>query len=114
MPVFELRPEGILDRVADVFTHKDIDFDSNPGFSHRFLLRGLEIERVRELFAPPLLTFFEGLPTDEKWHVEGDGYTLILYRSNVIASAEEIQPILERTSRMAKTFFGCCGRTKSA
>lgn len=114
LPVFELRPEGVLDRVADAFTHKDIDFESNPGFSHRYLLRGPEGDKVRELFAPPLLTFLEGLPTEEKWHMEGDGHTLILYRSNVIVSAEEIQPLLDRTTAMARTFFSSCGQTKSA
>lgn len=114
MPVFELRPEGVLDRVAEVFAHKDIDFDSNPEFSHRYLLRGAEVDRVRELFAPPLLTFLEGLSSGEKWRIEGDGHTLILYRSDAIVSAEEIQPLLEQTSSMAKTFLGSCGRTKSA
>jgi hypothetical protein len=114
MPVFELRPEGVLDRVADVFTHNDIDFDSNPGFSHRYLLRGPEVDKVRELFTSPLLAFLEGLPTEEKWHVEGDGYTLILYRSDVIVRAEEVQLLLEQTSAVAKMFFGSCGRTKSA
>jgi|SRR5580658_530607 hypothetical protein len=114
LPVFELRPEGVLDRVADAFTHKDINFDSHPGFSHRYLLRGPEGDRVRELFAPPLLTFLEGLPKEEKWHMEGDGHTLILYRSNVIVSAEEIQRLLDHTSSMARTFFGSCGRAKTA
>jgi hypothetical protein len=113
MPVFELRPEGVLDRVADVFTHKDIDFDSNPEFSRRYLLRGAEVDRVRELFAPPLLTFLEGLSSGEKWRIEGDGYTLIVYRSDAIVSAEEIQPLLDQTSSMARTFFGSCGRMKS-
>jgi hypothetical protein len=111
LPVFELRPEGVLDRVADVFTHKDIDFESHPIFSHRFLLRGLEVDKVRQLFAPPLLTFREGLSNGEKWHLEGDGYTLILYRSDVIVDAEEYPSLLEQTTAMAKAFFNSCGRT---
>jgi len=104
----------MMDRLTDVFTHKDIDFDSYPGFSHRYLLRGSEVDAVRELFAPSLLTSIEGLPIEEKWHIEGDGRTLILYRSDVIVGAEEIQLLLEQTSSMAKTFFNCCGRPKPA
>lgn len=104
-PLFELRPEGFFDRVGDVFTHSDIDFDSNPEFSRRYMLRGEDREKVQALFTPSLLTFFEGLTPDEKWHVEGNGQSLIFYRAGVTVDASEITSFRDETAAMAQTFL---------
>jgi len=113
LPVFEMRPENFVERISDAFTHKDIDFDSHPEFSQRYLLRGEDKEKVRELFTPALLTFLEGLPADKKWHTEGDGHTLVFYRSDATAPPEEIPSLLEETVSIAKTFLSCCGLKKT-
>jgi hypothetical protein len=109
LPLFEMRPEGFLDRVTDAIVHKDIDFESHSEFSRRYLLRGPEQEKIRELFTPALLTFLEGMPPEDKWHVEGGGATLILYHSDVTVGAEQIRAFLDETSSVARTFFSCCG-----
>ena len=105
LPLFELRPEGFLDRIGDAFTHKDIDFESHPNFSRRYLLLGPAEQTIRELFSPALLTFLEALPPDEKWHIEGCVTNLIIYRCDVTVGSEEFRSFLERTSSIAKTFF---------
>jgi hypothetical protein len=33
LPVFELRPENIVDRIGEALLHKNITFDSHPAFS---------------------------------------------------------------------------------
>jgi hypothetical protein len=109
LPLFEMRPEGFLDRIGDAFVHNDIDFDSNPEFSRRYLLRGPEPEKIRALFTPALLTFFEGFNTEDKWHIEGNGNSLLLYRSAVIVDAEQIISFRDQTAAMAQSFFKSCG-----
>jgi hypothetical protein len=107
LPLFEMRPEGFFDRVGDLFVHKDIDFDSHPDFSRRYLLRGADEDKMRSLFTPALLTFLEGLLA--AWHIEGAGPTLILYRNGVTVGADELRSFLEGTSSIAKTFFRSAG-----
>lgn len=109
LPVFDLHREGFFDRVGDVFTHNDIDFESNPEFSRRYHLSGDEKERIQELFTPALLTFLEGLSPDSGWHFEGSGLTLILYRGNQTIVADQLQPFLDETSSLAHNFFTACG-----
>ncbi len=109
LPLFQMRPENFLDRIGDAFTHKDIDFDSHPEFSKRYLLRGTDPDKIRELFTPALLTFLEKLTPSKKWHMEGVGLTLMFYRYDATVSAEEIRSFLDETSLIAKTFFSSCG-----
>jgi hypothetical protein len=109
LPLFEMRPEGFVDRIADAIVHKDIDFESHPEFSRRYLLRGPEPEKVREFFTPALLTFLEGVPSEEKWHIEGAGTTLVLYRSDFTVNAERTRAFLNETSAIARTFCSSRG-----
>jgi hypothetical protein len=105
IPLFEMRPEGFLDRVGDAFVHKDIDFESHRDFSRRYLLRGPDESRIRKLFSPGLLTFLEELPRDNEWHIEGADSTLFVYRSEVKVGADEFPTFLQETSSIVKTFF---------
>jgi hypothetical protein len=109
LPLFELRPEGFFDRVGDVFLHNDIDFDSYPVFSRRYLLRGPEQEKIRALFSSALIALFEGLAAEDKWHVEGNGNSLIFYRSNVTVDEAQIVSFREQTSAITQGFVKACG-----
>jgi hypothetical protein len=111
LPLFELRPEGFFDKVGDFFVHRDIDFESNPEFSRRYLLRGPEPEKIRALFSPALLSFFEGFAAEDKWHVEGNGTSLLLYRFDAKVAAEQIVSFRDQTAVMAQNFFKSCGAT---
>lgn len=104
LPLFEMRPEGFFDRVGDAIIQSDIDFESNPDFSRRYLLRGPSEEEIRRLFSPALLAFLENLPPDEKWHIEGCDTNLIIYRGMTV-SAEGLRSFLEQTSTIARTFL---------
>jgi hypothetical protein len=114
LPDFALRPEGFFDRIGEALVHKDIHFDSHPDFSHRYHLRGSDPEKIRELFSPALLTFCEGLAPEDKWHIEGNGTALILYRSDATVNPVEVRAFLDETSSIASSFFSCCGLRKSA
>lgn len=50
LPQFSLYDENILHRIANLVGWQDIDFVEAPEFSKRFLLRGKEEMRIRDLF----------------------------------------------------------------
>jgi hypothetical protein len=59
LPLFALRPESFFDRIGDAIVHNDIDFDSNPDFSKRYLLKSPDEAGTRGLFTPGLLAYLE-------------------------------------------------------
>jgi len=111
LPWFELRPEGFLDRIADAFVHRDIDFETHPEFSKRYALRGDDGTAIRVVFTPALLSFFEMLPPERKWHIEGSGFTLLAYRANLTVAPQEIRTFVEETCSIANSFFAASGRS---
>ncbi len=99
-PEFSMRPEGIFDRVGGLLGFQDIDFDSHPEFSKRFVLKGPNEERIRVFFQPPVLEFFELQPGIS---VEGIANSICFYRSGRIVKADEIKDLLADAYRV----FGC-------
>ena len=61
-PPFALKPEGIFDRLGDAIVHTDINFDSHPGFSRRYVLKSPDEAGTRRLFTPSLLSYMEQIP----------------------------------------------------
>lgn len=109
LPPFELRPENIFDKIGDVITHNDIDFDSNPEFSSRYHLRSPDETRTRMLFNPVLLAYLEQIPPSKNWHVESSGTSLIIYRHRYPAKAAEVPSLLNETSAIARTILESAG-----
>ncbi len=89
---FELRPEHIFHKIGQAFGYKDIDFDSHPVFSKRFLLRGPDEAAIREFFKPDLLEFFEA---HQGISVEATGDRLIYYRAGKRIKPEEVRSFME-------------------
>jgi len=110
LPPFALRPENFLDRIGDAIVHNDIDFDSNPEFSKRYLLKSPDEAGTRRLFTPSLLTYLEQFQTN--WCIEGTGSTLIVYRGGRPVSPSDLPAFLEETSRIARTIFASDGLRK--
>lgn len=105
LPYFEMRPANVLDKVWDVVTHKNIHFETDPEFTRRYVLRGALPDKVREFFAPSLVSFANILDMHEKWHIEGVGSTLVIYRADKKTAPEQMRTFLEQTSQIATTFF---------
>ena len=102
LPSFVVRPENIFHRVGSVFGYKDIDIDSHPTFSKQYLLRGVDEEAVRKLFAGELLKYYDdhnGLST------EGDGDRLIFYRSSRRVPPDGIQSFLEEGHEIVRLYM---------
>lgn len=109
LPYFELRPANILSRAWDAMAHKNIHFDAEPEFARRYILQGALPDKVRELFTPSLVSFLDGLDVHEKWHIEGVGGTLVIYRSDKKTPPKQMRTFLEQTSQIATTFFSFAG-----
>ena len=110
LPPFALRPENFLDRIGDAILHNDLDFDSHPEFSRRYLLRSPDEANTRRLFTPGVLTSLEQIQSS--WNIEGTGPTLILYRGGSPVSPSDLPAFLDEASRIARTFFASEGLRK--
>ena len=78
LPHFEMKPEHIGHAIASAFGYQDIDFDTHPEFSKRYVLRGPSENVIRECFRHEVLEFFAANP---KLNVEGRPGGLIVYRA---------------------------------
>jgi hypothetical protein len=110
LPPFALRPENFLDRIGDAILHNDLDFDSNPEFSRRYLLRSPDEANTRRLFTPSLMTYLEQIQSN--WNIEGTGPTLVIYRGGSPVNASDVPAFINETSRIARTFFASEGSRK--
>jgi hypothetical protein len=54
LPEFELRSENMFHKIGKAFGCQDINFESHPEFSKRYLLRGADEEAVRTFFTPEM------------------------------------------------------------
>jgi hypothetical protein len=104
-PTFSLQPKGLTQERSEAITHRDLKFDSNPGFSERWQLRGVDEPRLRSLFTSSLLSFLEGLDPAKKWHIEGTSGTLIIYCWKRTVKPADIRAFLYETSTIANSFF---------
>lgn len=101
LPSFALRPEHIFHKIGGVFGYQDIDFDSHPTFSKKYLLRGQEEQEIRQTFAPHILDHFD---QNHGLSVEGFGDELVYYRSGRQLKAELLQGHIEEAIRIHGLF----------
>ncbi len=101
LPEFTLRPENVFHKIGQVFGYKDIDFDSHPEFSKRYLLRGENEEAVRATFGDDARSFYE---SDLKLSTEAAGRQLIHYRSGKRVSPDEISEFIKQGVRVLTLF----------
>ncbi len=101
LPEFTLRPENVFHKIGGVFGYKDIDFDSHPEFSKRYLLRGENEEAVRATFGDEARSFYE---SDLKLSTEAAGPQLIHYRSGQRVSPDEISEFIKQGVRVLTLF----------
>ncbi len=101
LPKFTLRPENVFHKIGQVFGYQDIDFDSHPEFSKRYLLRGENEEEVRATFGIEARSFYE---SDLKLSTEAAGPQLIHYRSGKRVSPDQISEFIKQGVRVLTLF----------
>lgn len=101
LPEIALRPQNLFHRIGGVFGYQDIDFDAHPKFSKKYLLRGNDEQKIREVFTHELLAFFE---TEEGISVEAGGDQLIFYRGGKRIRPEDVRSFMEEGLQVFRLF----------
>jgi hypothetical protein len=100
LPEFMLSPENpIAHAMEKLAGYKDIDFDENPVFSSRYLLRGSDETAIRSAFTADMRTFMEQEPG---WTVEVGGGNVAIYHPQQRVKPENIAKFLEQTSAVLR------------
>ena len=90
-PEFSIRPEIFLDKLGPALGLQNLDFDTHPEFSKRFVLEGPDEAAIRSYFTPAVLEFFERNPTHS---LEAHKDTLFFYHENKLSKVEELKDLL--------------------
>jgi hypothetical protein len=101
IPEFIARPEGLFDKIGQVFGYQDIDMPMHPEFSRRFILRGTDESAIRDFFRPDVVRFFEnntGLSVEAKFD------RFIVYRPAKRLKPEEWGAWLAKGREAVKVF----------
>lgn len=98
-PAFYVRPEGIGDKIKQLFLQTDIDFPHHPDFSQAYLLRGNDEYQVRQFFTDQKLNV---LAHHRGWYVEGNGQRLICYRIGELAAGAKAQQFVQEALAIAR------------
>jgi tetratricopeptide (TPR) repeat protein len=101
LPKFDLRPEGLLSKIAQSFGYRDIDFEGWPEFSRRYQLRSEDEAGVRRLFTTELLQHCE---KNRGLWVSGGGDLLFIHRERQRVKPENITAFVASALETA-TFF---------
>lgn len=102
LPVFQLSKEGLVQKLADKFSNKDIDFEDFPEFSDKFVLHGDNEQEVRRIFTPEMLRFFE---SNQQFCCEANGHQLIVYRPNQRIKPVDMNEFLETAKHCFQLFI---------
>lgn len=92
LPSFSLRPENVFHRIATVFGYQDIDLQSRPDFSRKYLLRGPDEGAVRAAFQDDVMEFYEQRP---KCCSEAQGQQLFFWRAGKLAAPEQVPALID-------------------
>ncbi len=101
LPGFFLGKEHVFLKLAEKFGYQDIDFDTHPAFSDKYILRGDEAG-VRKLFKPEVLEFFERAAII--YTIEAKGNDIIIYRRSRKVKPAQLRQYLDEMTRIVKLF----------
>ncbi|NQT63774.1 MAG: hypothetical protein HQ556_12500 [Candidatus Marinimicrobia bacterium] len=92
VPPFSLKPQNVLHNIGKAFGYQDIDFDSHPVFSEKYLLRSTDEPVVREFFTDDILEYYEQCPG---LSTEAGGDRLIFFRASKKVKPEDLPNFLK-------------------
>jgi hypothetical protein len=93
LPYFSLTPETFLDRMADLFGYRDIDFEDDDDFSRRYCLKGADEEAIRQFFTRERRSRLMKWPT---LTMEAAGHSFIFYAPRCRRKLEELREQMEQ------------------
>lgn len=110
LPQFDLRPEGIMAKIAQSLGFRDIDLPEWPTFSKRYALRGPDEAAVRQIFTAPVVQYCEA---QRGLWISGNGHALWIHRENRRAKPEDLGGFVDHAREVFLLFVGS-GAAQSA
>lgn len=92
LPDLQMAPENPLTRLAETFGFQDIDIDSSPEFSSRYIVRGADEAAIRAALAPRAASYFAA---HEGWSVEARAGSVAVYRAQRRPKPEELRAFID-------------------
>lgn len=98
LPDFEIKPEGLFDKMAGKLGRVEIDFSEDAEFSNAFQLTGADEATVRRLFGMAVRGWFTA---HRGFCAEAVGSRLLVYRRNKRVAPENLRQFLDDSSQLA-------------
>jgi hypothetical protein len=93
LPSFSLRPGNCFHKLGQWFGYQDINFESHPNFSGKYLLRGADEAAIREVFTDDVLGWYEAAGSN--LCTEGNGDLLLFHRQGGLIDPKDVRGLLE-------------------
>lgn len=101
LPSFLLTPENLFHKVGNLFGYHDIDFDTYPEFSNRYLLRGSDEDSIRHQFHDGILSFYQ---RQQGIYTEGLGNLLLYYQQQRRLAPKDWHTLLSQAMEAYEQF----------
>jgi carbonic anhydrase len=100
LPDLQMAPENPLIKIAEAFGYQDIDIESAPEFSRRYILRGADEAAIRAALHPGATSYFAG---HEGWTVELQSGTVGIYRADIRPKPADMRTFIEDACAAARS-----------
>lgn len=98
LPRFFMHKTGLTDRIKESLGDEDINFENNPTFSKKYVLRSDNDEAaVRKFFTDELLEFFNSL---DKAFFVSNGKDLAFYTKESLLNESETEELIELSKKL--------------
>lgn len=94
IPAFSLEKEELFDKLMSRFVWQDINFESHPEFSKRYLLKGEDKDAIRAYFHAGLLDYLED---HQGYHIESNKKGLLFYVDKKVLPFDQVQQLIKFT-----------------
>jgi len=100
-PEFRLGNLSFFDSIQELFSPKDIRFESHPVFSDYYLLTSDDEETTRKLFTPNVMDFLE---KHRNFKIEVNDKFIIIFKDQRILDVNEIDNLLTYSQELLSMF----------
>ncbi len=101
LAAFEVRPEHLLHKLGTTLGFQDIDFNEHPHFSSKYLLRGQQVFRIRQLFDSRIVHVFDCMAP---LCVEAAGSCILIYRDRRVVAVDRLKDFVNTAERLCDAF----------
>ena len=99
LPDLQMAPENPLYKVAEMFGYQDIDIDSSPEFSRRYVVKGTDEAAIRAALYPNATSYFA---EHEGWTIEARSGTVAIYRASSRPKPDDFRMFVEEACTAAR------------